>query len=95
MQFVTVRDLRSKSAAIWRKLRKEKEVVITSNGKPIAVLAPVSQGNLEESLKLARKVRAMTAAEALPENSIKKGLDKMTLEEINAEIAAARKKRSR
>ena len=95
MQFVTVRDLRSKSAAIWRKLRKEKEVVITSNGKPIAVLAPVSQGNLEESLKLARKVRAMTAAEALQENSIKKGLDKMTLEEINAEIAAARKKRSR
>ncbi len=94
MQFVTVRDMRSKSAQIWRRLKKEKEVVITSNGKPIAVLAPVSEGNLEESLKMARKVRAMMAAEVLQETSLKKGLDKISLGEINAEIAVVRKKRS-
>ncbi len=94
MQFVTVRDLRSKSAEIWRKLKKTKEMVITSNGKPIAVLSPVSEGNLEDSLKFARKARAMMAAEALQEESIKKGLDKTALEDINAEIASARKKRT-
>lgn len=93
MQFVTVRDLRSKSAEIWRRLKKEKEVIITSNGKPIAVLAPIAEGNLEESLKLTRKVRAMMAREALVDSSLKKGLNKIPLEEINAEIAHVRKER--
>lgn len=94
MQFVTVRDLRSKSAEIWQKLKEEREVVITLNGKPIAVMAPVEEGKLEESLRLTRRVRAMMAREALQESSIKKGLDKITPEDINAEIARVRKKRN-
>ncbi len=94
MQFVTVRDLRSKSAEIWQKLKEEREVIITLNGKPIAVMAPVEEGKLEESLRLTRRVRAMMAREALQESSIKKGLDKITPEEINAEIARVRKKRN-
>jgi len=38
MKFVTVRDLRLKAAKVWKQLQKEKEMVITSNGKPIALL---------------------------------------------------------
>ena len=95
MQFISVRDLRSKSAQIWQRLKKEKEVIITSNGKPIAVLAPIMQGNLEESLKLIRKVRAIMAVDSLQENSLKRGLGKMSAEDINAEIAQVRKNRTR
>ena len=36
MRFVSVRELRGKSAAIWKELAQEQEMVITSNGKPIA-----------------------------------------------------------
>ena len=39
MRFITIRDLRSKSAQIQRELPKEKEMVLTSNGKPIAILS--------------------------------------------------------
>jgi len=93
MQFVTVRDLRSKSAEIWRTLKKEKEVIITLNGKPIAVLAEIREGKLEESLHMAKKVRAMMAREAIQQNSVKKGLNSTSLEEINTEIAQVRKAR--
>ncbi|BCV22168.1 hypothetical protein hamaS1_22370 [Moorella sp. Hama-1] len=39
MRFVTLRELRLKSGEIWRQLQKEGEMVITSNGKPVAVLS--------------------------------------------------------
>jgi antitoxin (DNA-binding transcriptional repressor) of toxin-antitoxin stability system len=42
MRFVTVREFRGKSAKIWSELAQEKEMVITSRGKPIAILSSVS-----------------------------------------------------
>ncbi len=95
MQFVTVRDFRSHSAQIWERLRKEQEMVVTLNGKPIAVLSPVDEGNLEESLKLLRRVRSTIAVESMQQKNVKKGLDKTSLSDINLGITALRKKRSR
>ena len=37
MKFVSVRDLRGKSADIWRELPGEREMVITSNGRSSAM----------------------------------------------------------
>jgi antitoxin (DNA-binding transcriptional repressor) of toxin-antitoxin stability system len=54
MKFVSVRDLRGKSADIWRELPKEREMVITSNGRPVAILAAVSDTSLEEFLAACR-----------------------------------------
>ena len=52
MKFVTVRDLRNKSAQIRQYLSKEKEIVLTSNGKPFAIMTSASEENLEKSLRL-------------------------------------------
>lgn len=95
MRFVSVRDLRGKSAQIWKHLAKIKEIVVTSNGKPIAILSAASEGNLEESLATIRKARAIAAVEAIQLKSIETGKDKMTLDEINAVIQSERKARSK
>ena len=95
MQFISVRDLRGKSAQIWRRLKQMKELVITSNGKPIAILSPTSGESLEESLNAIRTARAIEAVEAIQTKSVKTGRDKMTLEEINREIDAVRRARSK
>ena len=50
MQFLTVRELRSRSADVWRRLSEEPDIVITSNGRPVAILSGVSAAGLEESL---------------------------------------------
>ncbi len=47
MKFIAVRDFRTRSSKIWQELAEEKELVITSNGKPIAILSAVSEDNLE------------------------------------------------
>jgi len=92
MEFITVRELRNQSAEVWQRLKKEKELVITSNGKPIAVISPILGGSLEESLKLIRRVRALHAVEKIQEKSAKSGLDQLTDPEIAAEIKSARKR---
>ena len=93
MRFVSVRDLRGKGAEIWRRLANEKEIVVTSNGRPIAVLSSVSEENLEDSLTTIRRSRAMTAVSNMQLESVAAGLDKMTMEEINEEIRSVRKRR--
>jgi len=93
MKFVTVRDFRTGSANIWATLPQEQEMVITNNGKPVALLTPLSDKTLEETLEAVRRARAINAVKLLQQQSIKNGTDKMNLEEINAEIKKARKER--
>lgn len=93
MKFVTVRDLRNKSAQIRQYLSKEKEIVLTSNGKPFAIVTSASEENLEKSLIMMRRIRAEDAVNSIQKDSIEKGKDRISMEEINAEISAVRKGR--
>jgi antitoxin (DNA-binding transcriptional repressor) of toxin-antitoxin stability system len=90
MRFVSVRDLRGRSAEIWRDLPQEQDMIVTSRGRPIALLAAISGDNFEESLAALRRARALAAVHAMQMRSEKLGLDKMTMEEIDAEIEAYR-----
>jgi antitoxin (DNA-binding transcriptional repressor) of toxin-antitoxin stability system len=91
MQFISVRDFRTSSASIWKRLPEEREMVITNNGKPIALLTPLTDKNLEETLAAIRQAKAIQAVRKMQEISVSLGNDKMTLDEINAIIADTRK----
>ena len=93
MRFVSVRDLRGKSAEVWKTLPGEGEMIITSNGRPIAILAAVNELNLEESLSAFRQARAIEAAASLQRRSIEQGTDRISMDEIDAEVKAVRRKR--
>ena len=95
MRFVSIRELRGQSAAVWRALADEKELVVTSNGKPIAVLSATSEEHLEESLQSLRRARAQAAVAAIQQASRDAGTDRLSLDEIDAEIDAVRRSRSR
>ena len=93
MKFIGVRDFRTKSSSIWKQLKKEGEMIITSNGKPMAILSSVSEDNVEESLASFRRARSMNAVASLQKKSVEMSKDRMTLEEINEEITKVRKSR--
>lgn len=95
MKFLSVRDLRGKSAQILKELPGEREMIITSNGRPIAILASISESNLEESLAAFRWARAVEAVAGLQRRSVEQGTDRIAMNEIDAEINAVRKKRGR
>lgn len=95
VKFLSVRELRSESAKVWKELADEREMVITSNGRPIAILASVDEDSVEESLRAFRRARAIEAALQLQGASLEAGRDATTMDEIAAEIAAVRAGRHR
>jgi hypothetical protein len=95
MKLLSVRDLKTKSSQVWKDLLDQKEMVITSNGRPIAILSSVNENNLEQVLSAFRQARAIEAVTSMQYDSVLKGKDKITLEEINNEIKIVRSKRKR
>ena len=95
MKILSVRDLRTRAAQVWKELPTEREMVITNNGRPVAILAAINEATLEESLSAFRQARAVEAVARLQRQSVERGTSKMTQEKINAEIRAARRKRAR
>ncbi|MEZ4579670.1 MAG: type II toxin-antitoxin system Phd/YefM family antitoxin [Desulfobacterales bacterium] len=69
-------------------------MVVTSSGRPIALLSSINENNLEQVLTF-RRARAADALAAIQYESIQQGTDAISMDEINAEIKAARSKRKK
>jgi antitoxin (DNA-binding transcriptional repressor) of toxin-antitoxin stability system len=70
-------------------------MVITSNGRPVALLTPVDENGVEESLAAFRRVRAERAIAALQSASVNQGTDALSMDAVDSEISEARKARPR
>ncbi|MDR1454005.1 MAG: type II toxin-antitoxin system Phd/YefM family antitoxin [Candidatus Margulisbacteria bacterium] len=92
MRFVAVRDFRTSSASIWRDLPAEQEMIITNNGKPIALLTPLNDATLENTVAAVRRAKALDAVNVMQRHSVKLGNDKMPLKMLNRLIRAARQR---
>jgi len=93
MKFVSVRDLRLKPGEVWKLSKKEKEIIITANGRPVAILIGTSENSFEEELETIQRARALRALESIHKESVMKGTDRMSNQEIQGEIDAVRKER--
>lgn len=93
MVFVSIRDLRLRPAEVWDKLRQQGEIVLTSNGRPVAVIAGVREDEVEETLTVLRRARAQAATSRLRRAAAAQGTARLTEAEIEAEIAQARSER--
>jgi antitoxin (DNA-binding transcriptional repressor) of toxin-antitoxin stability system len=93
MEFITVRDLRTRPSQIWDKLGQKQDLILTSNGRPIAVLSHIDEGRVEETLASLRRARAQAALSRLRADAATQGLDRLSADEIEAEIATARSER--
>jgi len=94
MRFISVRELNTKPKEIWAKI-KDEEVVVTSNGKPIALLSAVTGDTLDKTLRAIRRSRALLALEEMQKKSMETGLDRLTDSEMESEIRAVRRERKR
>jgi antitoxin (DNA-binding transcriptional repressor) of toxin-antitoxin stability system len=93
MEFITVRELRTRPSQIWDKLDQKQDLILTSNGRPIAVLSHIDEGGVEETLAVLRRARAQAALSRIRADAAAQGLDRLSPDEIEAEIAATRAER--
>ncbi|CAN5802078.1 hypothetical protein BH20VER1_BH20VER1_22410 [soil metagenome] len=95
MRIIPSRDLVASPAKVWKLLQTEGSVVITKDGKPRGILLPTSDVTLIEDLQDQIRARARRAVSEVRRQAARRGTDKLSSEEIDAEISAARKNRRR
>ena len=91
MKFLAIRDLRANTAGLRKDLQANREIVVTANGRPFALMTRVEPDTVEEELLALRQARSRAALSRTRAKAKADGRDKMTMEQINAIIADARR----
>ena len=95
MEFMTVRELSKSPKDTLTRLSKDGKAVLTSNGKPQALIFKIDGESFERTLSLLQKLEFMQNLDEMRFTSMRNGNADMSLDEINAEIASARKERKK
>jgi antitoxin (DNA-binding transcriptional repressor) of toxin-antitoxin stability system len=90
MKFLSIRELRSSTSHLKEMLSGNDKVVLTTNGKPTALMIGVDENSFEDLLNDLRSARVRRSIKQMREHSEGMSLDEMTLDDINAEISAVR-----
>lgn len=90
MDYVTVRELRDRSGEIWQRVEAGEEFVVTRNGKPFALLVHTKPSEVEAALRAHRAARLGAVVARIQAHARATGADRLTDEEIQAEIDAVR-----
>ena len=93
MKFVTIRDLRANTGRLRKDLKDGREVVITANGRPFALMTPVEPDTVEEEVLAIRRARAQAALSRIRAKAKDEGLDRTRAAGIDAIIAKVRRER--
>jgi PHD/YefM family antitoxin component YafN of YafNO toxin-antitoxin module len=91
MKFVAARVLRINPGEVWRLLEQEKDLVITSNGKPVGVLTLADEDSLEDVLATLRQGRAQAAVAEIRRAAAGQGLDRLTRRRVQEIVQKTRK----
>ena len=91
MKFLSTRELRNRPGYV-RELAQQDELVLTANGKPVAILVGVQDDDFEETAYAIRQVRAQRALSRMRRHAAERGLDRLSLADINAVVQKTRSK---
>lgn len=93
MKLIAIQDLKQ-PRQLKERLRAEKELLLTSDGRPVAVLVNVDASEDPETvIQSIRDSRSRLALSRIREAAASSGAARLSLGEINREIGATRKAR--
>jgi antitoxin (DNA-binding transcriptional repressor) of toxin-antitoxin stability system len=93
MKFVAVRTLSMDPAKVWRDLAQEKELILTDQGRPFALLTPIGDATFDREVDAFHEARALNALRSLQAASVAEGTGDLSMEEIAVLVAKARQER--
>lgn len=92
MKFLSTRELRNRPGSV-RDLAQKDDLVLTTNGKPFAIMVGLDEEKLEETVRAIRQAKAQLALFRLRKQAASRGTDRMPARAIDAEIRAVRSRR--
>ncbi len=95
MKTLTIRDFRTRPRQARRAIAAEGEALLTSNGRPVALMLSVDSDSLDQTMETVRRARALQAVKKMRADAKSRGLDGLSFKQIDAMIAKSRKARRR
>lgn len=90
MNLIAIADLKQ-PRRLKERLREEQELLLTSDGRPVAIVLHVGAGDDPEVLlRSIRDARSRLALSSVRQTAARRGSSLIALAEINREVAAAR-----
>ena len=90
MKSVDIRNLGSEAPRIEARRTEERDLLVSDDDKPVAVVFAVDAESHAQCMRALDLVRERLAIEGVHREWVELGMEKLALEEINAEIAAHR-----
>ena len=90
MQFVSMREFTASPKETQAKLAANKELIVTNNGNPSMLVIDIANKDFMRTVNNFRRQEALDILHDIQMESVRNGGDKITMDEIDAEIAAYR-----
>ena len=93
MEFLSIREFTAYPVKTRETLKRSGKIVLTNNGKPTMLVFDITEKDFEDIIDTLNRSEAMRIFEDIQMQAIRGGLNTMTTEEINTEIAESRRKK--
>jgi len=93
MEFLSVREFTAYPRKTRETLKRSGKIVLTNNGKPSMLVFDIAGQNFEELIDTLNRAEAMRLLEEIQMQAVRGDLDSLAADEVNAEIAAHRRKK--
>jgi antitoxin (DNA-binding transcriptional repressor) of toxin-antitoxin stability system len=93
MRFISTRELRNRPGAVREWAQKE-DLVLTADGKPIAILMGIENDDVEQAALILRQARAQRALTRMRGQASRSGAAQLSGRALEAEIRAVRRKQN-
>jgi hypothetical protein len=93
MQFVSMREFTASPKETQKKLSANGELVVTNNGTPTMLVIDIANKDFMKVTAYLRRQEAQDILHQVQMASVRNGTDTLTMEEIDAEIAAYRQEK--
>ena len=90
VQFVSMREFTASPKETQAKLAANKELIVTNNGNPSMLVIDIANKDFMRTVDYLRRQEALDILHDIQVFSVRKGKDKISMEEIDAEIASYR-----
>ncbi len=95
MEFLNIREFTAFPRKTREILKRSGKIVLTNNGKPSMLVFDIEGQDLEDLINTLNRAEAMRLFEKIQISAVRGGLNNITTEEIDNEIAEYHKKKGK
>ena len=93
MTRISIEEVGSRVPSLRQRLAKDSKLLVTDDDTPVGVLFAPDAESLDQCMDALILARGKLAIERIQRGSVERGLDKWTMDDVNAFIAKVRQER--